>query len=103
MTRDVPAEILAAHAVARDERRLALAAKTNQTTCQHLLGVLDYPGGIQPGSFTTHLIRAALVADPFNRARLDLAFPEVMAAAHLWDAVEGGQETVERIAAGEKP
>lgn len=46
--------------------------------------VLDFFGdtnlGVQPGSFTTRLLQTISAADPANRERLALAFPEYVFA-----------------------
>ncbi len=37
-------------------------------------------GGWKPGSFTTNLIQAVMVADPINRAILRTVYPEIVQA-----------------------
>jgi hypothetical protein len=60
---------------------------------QHVLWHFGDQGlGVQPGSFTTLLLRAAQHADLSNRARLLLGFPEYVAAWRLVaDTFEGLQ------------
>lgn len=42
----------------------------------------DHVYGMEPGSFTKHLISALAAADPFHRARLGIAYPGYALAVH---------------------
>lgn len=58
---------------------------------RHLLWHYGQPGGYEPGSFHTALIRALEAADTFNKARLLGAFPEFRKAVYILET-QGAQE-----------
>lgn len=59
-----------------------MATAIGTQDAQHALFVVagDFGLGLQPGSFTTNLIRAIQHADPLNRARVAEAFPSLVQA-----------------------
>lgn len=63
---------------------------------QHALYVVagDYGLGLQPGTFTTHLIQATQHADALNKARLGHAFPSLVQAVRM---ASGGLEALEAL------
>jgi hypothetical protein len=63
---------------------------------QHALYVVagDYGLGLQPGSFTTHLIQAIQHADAFNRALVGQAFPSLVQAVRM---ASGSVEALEAL------
>jgi hypothetical protein len=63
---------------------------------QHALYVVagDYGLGLEPGSFTTHLIRAVQHADALNKARLGHAFPSLVQAVRM---ASGSVEALEAL------
>ncbi len=48
--------------------------------------------GLQPGSFTTHLLRAISAADAWNRMRLAQGFPELVEMVVSVQETEQGLE-----------
>ncbi|WP_052808710.1 hypothetical protein [Streptomyces cyaneogriseus] len=67
----------------------------------HVLFHYGHHGGYQAGSFTTHLIAAIDSADPSNKARLTLGFPEYVAAINLIQNHRNGVARLQAIARGE--
>lgn len=59
-----------------DGEALAQAAR-------HLLGFYGKPGGYQPGTFTTLLIRAWEHADSSNNYKLSIIYPEMGVIVNL--------------------
>jgi hypothetical protein len=75
--------------------RQELAEITTQNA-QHALWVAggDWNLGLEPGSFTTHLIRAIMHADLLNRALVAQAFPGLVRAV-VWSL--GTTEQIETL------
>lgn len=59
-------------------------------------------GGYQAGSFTEHLIKTIDMADPDNRDRIALGFPDYVAAVVAIQYDRDGIAHLQRIAAGGK-
>lgn len=68
---------------------------------RNLLYHYGQPGGWEPGSFTTALIRAMEAADQGNRAKLLNAFPEFFPAITIL-GIEGSERLAEYVAQQEK-
>ena len=58
-----------------------------------------HPGGYEAGGFMRGLIALIARADPFNRRKLALGFPEYVAAVEEIETPGGGVETLQAIAA----
>ncbi|CAL9663868.1 hypothetical protein SUDANB1_07112 [Streptomyces sp. enrichment culture] len=67
----------------------------------HVLFHYGHEGGYQAGSFTTNLIVAIDSADPSNKARLGLGFPEYVAAVNAMQYSHNGVEYLQSIVRGE--
>ena len=66
----------------------------------HVLYFYDAPGGYEPGSFTQHLMIAYSQADPQNKAKLRLGFPEIAWAMDMVSQVPDGIKVItERLEA----
>ena len=61
-----------------------LSARQIKYEAQHLVHHLGLTGGTPAGNFTTHLMNAFGVADPSNRTKLALGFPEM---AYCYDVL----------------
>lgn len=69
-----------------------------QEAARHMLGHYNKPGGYKAGSFTTTLITAFEKADPGNRFKLSLGFPEMAIAARLMSI--GAEDELRDLAEG---
>jgi hypothetical protein len=69
----------------------------------HVLFHYGHEGGYQAGSFTESLIVAIEMADPVNRDRLALGFPEYVAAIVAMSYDPNGVVYLQDIAAGRCP
>jgi len=65
----------------------------------HVLHVVGYEGGMEPGGFTTKLIEAALVADLGNLERLSRGFEGLIAAVQVYKTLPNGVDVLREIAA----
>lgn len=84
-------------------RPIALHTIT-QADAQHVLWVLSTEGGVAPGSFTTKLIEAALIADTGNLERLERGFEGLISAVRAYKELPKGVAVLTDIAtAGGKP
>lgn len=72
-----------------------------QQDATHLLSVTGYEG-LEPGSFSSKLIEAALSADTGNQARLALGFGSLMEAVKIYQKVPGGVKILQWIAGGKQ-
>lgn len=68
---------------------------------QHLLGYYRVPGFPHPGSFTETLIQCFERADPWNKGRLLLGFPEYRPALAVL-SIHGTEKLEEIVRAAEK-
>ena len=77
-----------------------LSARQIKYEAQHLVHHLGLTGGTPAGNFTTHLMNAFGVADPSNRTKLALGFPEM---AYCYDVLHdrnGGEAALQQLAQG---
>lgn len=77
--------------------RIRKDAQAQEAAARHVLGYYNLPGGYQPGGFTAGLISLWEKADPVNRAKLCMAFPEMGYVIEQFQK-EGGEEIVRQIA-----
>ncbi|HJW01591.1 MAG TPA: hypothetical protein VJ617_21065 [Arthrobacter sp.] len=66
----------------------------NEDVIRNVLHYFGEPGGWPAGSFTSNIMRAYQGADPGNRARLRLGFPEL---AEAMDLVLGSMEGIDKL------
>lgn len=71
-----------------------------EETAMHVLWHYGREGGIQAGSFTQNLITTIDMADPANRDKLALGFPELVAAVTAIQYDRDGVQHLQQIAAG---
>ncbi|WP_328336824.1 hypothetical protein [Streptomyces violaceus] len=69
-------------------------------TAAHVLFHYGHDGGYQAGTFTTNLITAIDSADPSNKARLELGFPDYVAAVNAMQYSHNGVEYLQSIVRG---
>jgi len=81
----------------KDEAPVSVETKEAAWHVLSELGGHKFP---PPGSFTTHLLTAALRADMANLARLELGFPELIRAVRLWKFDVRGEDILHAEAAG---
>lgn len=62
---------------------------TSTEAAESLLGYYRLPGGVTPGGFATLLITCFEKADPMNKARLLVAFPEFTDPLHTLEYFGG--------------
>jgi hypothetical protein len=74
-------------------------ATISPVVAAHVLWCYDSYGGYRPGRFVESLIGLIGAADPFNRRKLSLGFPEYVAACEEIETPGGGTETLQAIAA----
>lgn len=70
------------------------------TPAAQVLWWFDHSRGYRPGSFMENLIRAIASADPQNRARLALGFPEYVEAMNVAQNMPGGLDRLHDIVVG---
>lgn len=74
-------------------------AGVSERTAIVVLNTFGEPNTHGAGSFTTHVIEAAIHADPFNRVKLGTAFPDIVAAVEAYKDDRDGAAAL-RIIAG---
>lgn len=81
---------------------MSLHAPTITTeAAKHVLGFFGQEGGQQPGTFHEYLIHTIESADPVNRDKLALGFPDYVAAAMAVAYDPDGIQHLQRIAGRE--
>lgn len=87
-----------AHETERSKLKL-IALGVNWEIASHVCNYYAC-GGVTPGSFICHLIRAMDAADPINMAKLSLGFPAYAAAVSAMKNWETGKDALISIAEG---
>lgn len=68
----------------------------NEDLARNVLHYFGQPGGYPPGSFISNMLRAYQGADPGNKARIRLGFPEL---ADTMDLVLDNMDGIDQLQA----